>query len=76
MRKRYSFLLSPFSSYCLPLTSNIYCTYAICFHSNVSKRQLVPAPFCTTRDGYRFTIVQATANRIDLVRITRLPSKA
>jgi CBS domain containing-hemolysin-like protein len=27
-------------------------------------------------DGYRFTVVQATANRIDLVRITRLPSKA
>ncbi len=27
-------------------------------------------------DGYRFTVVQATANRIDLVRITRLPSGA
>ncbi|QXD16958.1 hemolysin family protein [Rhodocaloribacter litoris] len=27
-------------------------------------------------DGYRFTIVQATANRIDLVRITRLPAGA
>ncbi|RMF53344.1 MAG: HlyC/CorC family transporter [Bacteroidetes bacterium] len=27
-------------------------------------------------DGYRFTIVQATANRIDLVRITRQPAGA
>ena len=36
-----------------------------------------PITFCAmTFDGYRFTVVQATANRIDLVRITRLPSGA